>query len=156
MSMSNNIGVPILKVNRNSDSFLHQNRAMSIGQRVREARKAAGLTQQQLAEKVGIKQSTLSELENGDSAGSGHLAAMAAALNVSALWLQTGKGSMRHVAPPTPPRSIGRVATTEEISELIALYGQSSPEWRQRIFDLAKLGAYQSSMGALPENQSPQ
>jgi len=40
---------------------------MYIGQRVRSARKAAGLTQKELAEKVGIRQSTISELEKGES-----------------------------------------------------------------------------------------
>lgn len=68
---------------------------MSIGNRVRQARKAAGMTQQQLAKKAGIKQPTLSELETGESASSTLLPSIAAATGVSAYWLETGKGEMR-------------------------------------------------------------
>jgi len=140
----------MFKVNRNSDVFLHQNSDMSIGKRVREARKDAGLTQQQLAAKVGIKQSTLSELENGESAGTGYVASMAAALGVSPLWLETGKGPRKfsevghihpHDASHLPENGI---ALTIELAELIALYGQSNPEWRKKVIDLARIGANQS------------
>jgi len=65
---------------------------MSIGTRIREARKESKLTQIELAKKVGMKQSTLSELETGESAGTTNLAQIAAALRVNALWLETGKG----------------------------------------------------------------
>lgn len=68
---------------------------MSIGERVREARKEAGITQQQLADKVGVSQPALSELENGDSYGTTRLAAIASVLGVSALWLETGRGQKR-------------------------------------------------------------
>ncbi len=97
MSIDNNISVPICNVNKFSDEELHNNSDMSIGERVREARKEAGLTQKQLADKVGVSQPALSELENGDSYGTTKLAAMASALNVSALWLETGRGPRRQV-----------------------------------------------------------
>lgn len=95
MSIRNNIGTPINFVNRKSDDFLPDNIGMSIGKRVLEARKEAGLTQKQLALKAGIRQPTLSELESGDSKTTGSLAQMAAALGVNALWLETGKGPKR-------------------------------------------------------------
>lgn len=60
------------------------------------------MTQRELAEKVGIKQPTLSELENGDSAGSAYLPLIAAALGVNALWLQSGKGAkypIKNISP---------------------------------------------------------
>ena len=66
---------------------------MSIGSRIREARKNAKLSQNELALKVGVKQSTISELETGESAGTTVLASFASALGVNALWLETGKGS---------------------------------------------------------------
>lgn len=67
---------------------------MSIGSRIREARRAAKLTQKELAQKVGMTQGALSALETGDSQSSTLLPSMAAALGVSALWLETGKGQM--------------------------------------------------------------
>ena len=68
---------------------------MSIGTRIKEARKDAKLSQQKLADKVGIKQSTISELETGESAGTTMLATFASILGVNALWLETGKGDKR-------------------------------------------------------------
>lgn len=68
---------------------------MSIGQRVREARKDAKLTQTQVAKKSGIKQSTVSDLERGVSASSSELVAIAMAVGVNPSWLQTGKGDKK-------------------------------------------------------------
>jgi transcriptional regulator with XRE-family HTH domain len=102
MSMSNNIGVPIIPVNRNSDFSARENIGMSIGQRIKETRLEIPLTQVELAQKVGIKQPSLSELEKGDSASSKYLPAIAAALGVSALWLQTGKGLKYPIKSITP------------------------------------------------------
>lgn len=67
---------------------------MSIGSRIREARRAAKLTQKELAQKVGMAQASLSELETGESQRTTLTATFAAALGVSALWLETGKGAM--------------------------------------------------------------
>lgn len=101
MSIGNNIGTPIVVVNRNSDCTPLENIGMSIGKRLYEARKEAGLTQNQLALKSGVKQPTISELERGDSQSSGSLAQMAAALGVNALWLETGKGPKKSSAIPS-------------------------------------------------------
>ena len=92
MFMPSIIGTPILKVNRKSDSFGADNIGMSIGSRIREARKRAKLTQGELASKVGLKQGSISELETGESTGTTLIASFAAALGVNALWLETGKG----------------------------------------------------------------
>jgi transcriptional regulator with XRE-family HTH domain len=92
MFMKQIIGTPILKVNRNSNLVSVNNIGMSIGQRIRAARKNAKLTQAELAAKVGMKQGSLSELETGESTGTTLVASIAAALGVSALWLETGKG----------------------------------------------------------------
>lgn len=72
-----------------------------FGQRLKQARKAAALTQAQLAKKVGIGQSTIAELEKIGS-GSSHTPAIAAILNVSALWLATGQGQMQATKTPQP------------------------------------------------------
>lgn len=70
-------------------------RAMNteFGLRLKQARKAAKMTQASLAKKVGIGQSTIAELEKTGN-GSSHAPTMAAALNCSALWLATGQGEM--------------------------------------------------------------
>lgn len=73
---------------------------MNIGERIRVARKALGLTQEELGIKAGMAQSTISELERGDSAKTFSAVALAAALEVNAHWLETGLGRMEAVAPP--------------------------------------------------------
>lgn len=65
---------------------------MSIGTRIKQLRKEAKLSQIELAEKVGLKQSTISDLEVGKSTGTTYLAQIAQVLGVNALWLETGKG----------------------------------------------------------------
>ena len=86
-----------------------------FGQRLKQARKAAALTQAQLAKKVGIGQSTIAELEKIGS-GSSHTPAIAAILNVSCpryplQWLQPHAGraaigslSTTHNPQQPPPR----------------------------------------------------
>lgn len=99
MFMNTSIGTPILEVNRYSDLVTNDNIGMSIGSRIREARRAAKLTQKALAQKVGMAQASLSELETGESQGTTMVASFAAALGVNALWLETGKGSMNGEQP---------------------------------------------------------
>lgn len=95
MFMSDSIGTPISNVNRYSDSLRPDNIGMSIGSRIKEARRAKKLTQKELASKVGMTQGSLSELETGESKGTTMIASFAAALGVNALWLETGKGTMQ-------------------------------------------------------------
>lgn len=88
------MGTPVFKVNRFSGNELSDNIEMSIGSRVKLARKAAKLTQAELASRSGLKQSTISDLEVGKSQGTTYIASLATALGVNALWLETGKGQM--------------------------------------------------------------
>lgn len=59
-----------------------------------DARRAAGLDQKTVAKKIGVSQSTLSELER-DAKGTSHVVAFASLYSVSAHWLATGEGSDR-------------------------------------------------------------
>lgn len=109
--MTDSIGKLIFDVNRYSNHIPIDNIGMSIGSRVKEARLAAKMTQATLAKKVGISQGALSGLEIGDSQGTTLLASMAAALGVSALWLETGKGPREAGAASGPLSTSGDEAT---------------------------------------------
>lgn len=111
------MGTPVFPVNRFSGSLPSDNTGMSIGTRVKEARKAAKMTQIELAKRSALKQSTISDLEVGKSQGTTYLATLAAALGVNALWLETGRGPMRAgdmqpvealAIPVVEKRNIGR------------------------------------------------
>lgn len=98
-----------------------------FGQRLKAARKAAKMTQVELAKKVGIGQSTVAELEKTGN-GSSHTPAIAQALGCSALWLATGQGEMassidKNVKPveggmrPYPVISCIQAGALKEITE---------------------------------------
>lgn len=80
---------------------------MTFGNRVKTLRKASGLTQHQLADKAGIAQSTLGDIERDATKHSlGPTAQrLAAALNVTAEWLSTGRGAMVRASGADPDES---------------------------------------------------
>lgn len=66
----------------------------TLAQRMKIARSHAKLTQKQLAEKAGVEQPAISQLETGKSLKSAHIATIAKACGVSAIWLDKGIGGM--------------------------------------------------------------
>lgn len=101
---------------------------MNTGARIKQLRKSLGLTQKQLADKVGIKQPTVADLENGHSAGSAFLASIANVLNVNALWLETGKGDPGRAVP----------VTDDAKEQLLRYYEALSPPEVARLLDYAQ------------------
>lgn len=67
---------------------------MKLSERIRAARLHAGLTQRELAEKIGIAQTAISQLESGKTQRSSYLMAIASACGVSSAWLAEGWGPM--------------------------------------------------------------
>lgn len=78
---------------------------MEYRDRLKRARKHAGLMQQQLAKLTGITQTSISELETGRSSASSFSASIAKACGVDPVWLETGYGEMIATKSnqPTPP-----------------------------------------------------
>lgn len=66
----------------------------TIGERLKKARKYAGMTQLDLAKAIDAKQGAISDLENGRNNSSTKLVEMAICTGVNAEWLSTGKGKM--------------------------------------------------------------
>ncbi|CAB4159800.1 HipB Predicted transcriptional regulators [uncultured Caudovirales phage] len=65
----------------------------TLSSRLREARKAKGLSQTELAKAAGVAQSTVGNIESGDRDGASSLAAIAEALGVRYRWLRDGDGT---------------------------------------------------------------
>ena len=63
----------------------------TLGQRLKESRLKAGLSQGQVADAVGVKQPTYQALESGKTKKSAYLAEIAFVLNVDYHWLNTGE-----------------------------------------------------------------
>lgn len=75
---------------------------LSIGQRIRLARETLGLNQGELARRIGIKQASLSDLENGLSKAPSArvLLDMADILKVTPRWIIDGKDGELKIATP--------------------------------------------------------
>lgn len=66
-----------------------------MNERVKELRKALGLTLQKFGERVGMKRNSLSQVENGTNGVSNQLfSAIVREFNVNEQWLRTGEGKM--------------------------------------------------------------
>lgn len=107
---------------------------MMIGTRIRQARKELGLSQQALADLVGVNQSAISGWERGDSdPTTDSMTAAAVALGVSFEWLATGRGEIR-------PGSLAIQGTSAHYG------GAMLPKDQQRLLDLyRKLNANRRS-----------
>ncbi|MBF0140978.1 MAG: helix-turn-helix transcriptional regulator, partial [Magnetococcales bacterium] len=64
----------------------------TFAERIRLARKHAGLTQKELADKTGISQTAVHKLECGRSASSRRSVSIALTCGVDPIWLDTGLG----------------------------------------------------------------
>lgn len=98
------IGTPIYAVNRETEAVQHQNSNIdesdcdamgTLGSRLRECRAESALTQKEVCTRTGIKQGTLSELENDKYPTSSFVPHLASLYRVEALWLAEGKGVKR-------------------------------------------------------------
>lgn len=66
----------------------------TLSERIKLARKHAGITQKELAQKVGISQTAIHKLEGGGSRSSRKTIAIALTCGVDPIWLDTGRGDM--------------------------------------------------------------
>lgn len=68
---------------------------MTQGERIREVRKALGLTLEKFGEKIGMKKNSVSQIENGkNSVTEQVIKSICREFNVDYMWLTTGDGEM--------------------------------------------------------------
>jgi transcriptional regulator with XRE-family HTH domain len=68
---------------------------MDIGERIRVERRKRKWSQEELARKAGVTQGLISQIENGTNDSSKYLTGIARALDVSADWLESGRGESK-------------------------------------------------------------
>ncbi len=100
-------------------------------------RKAAGLSQSELARRIRVMPSAINHIESGRTKAvkADTILALAAALGVSAYWLETGRGS---------PSADARLSPEE--SELLTLYRMLDPARRDHLLSIGR--TLQESQGA--------
>ncbi|WP_420586661.1 helix-turn-helix domain-containing protein [Ruegeria sp.] len=96
--------------------------AATFGDRLAGAREAAGMTQSQLARRLGVKKATIAAWENDLSEPrANRLSMMAGMINVSIKWLLTGEGEGMEVPAEDDAESL---ELSEAVAELRAIRGE--------------------------------
>ncbi len=107
-----------------------------VGKRIRHRRWMVGMTQQQLADKVGIKFQQIQKYETGmNRVSASRLWDVADALGVSISFFFEGlaDGQAPHLAPQ------GDMMADKEALELVRSYYAIPEAQRRRLFDLARV-----------------
>ncbi len=96
--------------------------AATFGDRLAGAREAAGMTQSQMARRLGVKKATITGWENDLSEPrANRLSMIAGMVNVSIMWLLTGEGEGMD-APVDPDEGAPELA--EVVAELRSIRGE--------------------------------
>jgi phage repressor protein C with HTH and peptisase S24 domain len=74
----------------------------SLGKRVAHARALAGISQSELARRIGIKPQSIQAIEAGDTKRSRYTGQIARTLGVDEAWLDMGRGEVPSMAHPAP------------------------------------------------------
>ena len=99
---------------------------MTENDRVKELRKALGLTQEKFGERFGLKKSAISQIESGVNGVTDQLRlAVFREFNVNEDWLRTGEGSM-FVEPDED----------EEIARFVGDILSGQPDFRRRLISV--------------------
>jgi len=113
-----------------------------VGKRVRHRRWMVGMTQQQLAEKVGIKFQQIQKYETGmNRVSASRLWDIAEALSVPVAYFfdgVTGTEDLAH-APAVSPGMPGDILADKEALELVRSYYAIPEHQRRRLFELARV-----------------
>lgn len=109
-----------------------------VGKRIRHRRWMVGMTQQQLAEKVGIKFQQIQKYETGmNRVSASRLWDISEALSVSIDFFFEGlEGGMAAMAEATLP---GDILADKEALELVRSYYAIPENQRRRLFELARV-----------------
>ena len=99
---------------------------MTENERIKELRKALGLTQEKFGERVGVKKNTISQIENGVNGVTDQLRlSVFREFNVNEDWLRTGEGSM-----------FVESNEDEEITKFLGDILSDQPDFRRRLISV--------------------
>lgn len=105
-------------LNRSSERLVHNGRVKTLGTRIKQLREKLELSQRQVADRIGVTQEAVSQLERFPDRipSSETLSKLARFFQVDPEWLLTGKGQQSPISSLTP-----------EESEMVLLFRALSP-----------------------------
>lgn len=105
-----------------------------MNERIKQLRKALGLTQQEFGRRIGIKQNSVAQIEIGRNTSEQTVFAICREFSVNETWLRTGEGEM-----------FVQISRDEAIAEFVAdLLRDEKPDFRRRFVSaLARLDSSQ-------------
>lgn len=77
-----------------------------LNERIRKIRKALDLTQQEFAERIGMKRNSIALIESGRNTSEQTIFAICREFNVNEEWLRTGEGEMFRILPEEDELSV--------------------------------------------------
>ena len=114
---------------------------MKIGHRIKESRELKGLSQSELALRVGVSQPTISDWENGKTEPTvGNMCILAVELDVCFEWIATGRGPRDYRPEMQQQRQEYRTKPELPADEqsLQAIYRRLSPARRGALLEFLK------------------
>ncbi|QUD86394.1 helix-turn-helix domain-containing protein [Phenylobacterium montanum] len=112
---------------------------LHLGKRLRRRRRLLGLTQQQLADAVGVRFQQIQKYECGaNRISAARLWSLAEALEVPVGYFYDGLAASAPVEIPPERGEGGEVLARKETQDLIRAYYQLGERPRRRLLDLAK------------------
>lgn len=112
---------------------------MEFKDRLKAARRHANLNQAELAQRAGITQTSISDLERGKSKATAHVAKIASVCGVDALWLSDGKGEM-----------VRRVTAQGDEPANVAMAAQPNMMFRYPVISWVAAGAWAEAVEPYP------
>ena len=109
---------------------------MSLGKRLKEARKKKGWSQDDLVRESGVKQGTLSKIERGDQDKTTFIFDLATALECSPQWLESGKGDPY---PSGKPLALASDSIQFKVLSATAGMGKGISEQLNHDFQIGKI-----------------
>lgn len=111
-----------------------------MNERIKRLRKALGFTQQEFAERIGVKRNTIAQYEIGRNKPIDSIINLICReYNVSPEWLQTGEGEMFQPAPQNKLEALTqKYKLTAADKVLIEKYIKLNPDSRKTIIDFIK------------------
>ena len=118
-----------------------------MNERIKKVRKALDLTQQEFADRIGMKRNSIALIENGRNTSDQTVFAICREFNVNEEWLRTGSGEMFKAAPSSALDALSEeYGLSNAACIMVEKFVSLKPEAQETIFNYVRevAAAFQS------------